>query len=82
MGKTSTSRPRTAEDIMALPVGPAFSFKDKIIDGKRWQIPVAPALKASFFGGDDLMAAKAEDGQWWSIGEYADGSWYRHRMLD
>ena len=76
------NRPTTPEEVMALPVGPAFSFVDKIIDGKRVSVPVAPRTKATFFGDDDMRACKDETGQWWVIGEYADGSWYRRRMHD
>jgi hypothetical protein len=75
MGKTSTSRPRTAEDIMALPIGPAFSTVEKIIDGKKVRVPVAPRTKVTFFGDDDIRACK-DGNTWWVIGEYADGSWF------
>jgi hypothetical protein len=71
-------RPATIEEMKALPIGPAFGTTEKIIDGKKVRLPVAPQMKASFFGNGDLMGYTDETGIW-SIAQYADGTWFRQR---
>ncbi len=71
--------PKTIEEMQALPIGPAFGFVTRVIDGEKMRVPVAPATKATWFEEDQPMGYSDETGLW-SLGQYADGSWYRRRV--
>ena len=45
----------------------------------RIRVPVAPDLVAFASEVDDLLAATDPEGQRWTLGRYADGTWFRKR---
>ena len=75
-----TAKPRTVDEIKALPVGPEFGMMDKVIDGKNYRVPFPRPTQATWFADDELMGYTDETGSW-SLGQYADGGWFRQRML-
>lgn len=72
-------RPRTAEAIMALPIGPAFGMREEVIEGRTIRRPIAPDVVAIFHEEHDIISVA--DGQGiWMLGRYADGRWFRRRV--
>ena len=74
------TRPTTAEELLALPIGPAFGQRTTTINGKTVNVPIAPHVQAVFHGDDDLVSACDQDGNRWSLGRYASGEWFRSRQ--
>lgn len=71
-------RPRTAEEIMALPVF-GFGMTERVIDGVTYRVPTMPAVQIVFHGPNDIVCCADETGAW-MLGRYADGRWFRRRM--
>jgi hypothetical protein len=72
-------RPRTMEDMVALPEGPEFGQMDIIVNGRKVVIPVAPAVMTFWSEEGDPLGYRDADHVHWSLGRYADGRWYRQR---
>jgi len=94
-------RPKTAQELLALPIGPAFSQEVFDLTEEDWArgfiefrglkhavsrrrarliIPIAPEVVVFASHDKDVMAANDADGEWWSLGRYADGSWFRRQV--
>lgn len=73
-------RPRTADEFAALPIGPEIGTREKTMpdDSKVW-VPVIRSAMTFFVSHDDPMGYTDADGVFWSLGRYADGSWFRQR---
>lgn len=71
-------RPRTPEDMAALPIGPEFGQDERVIDGRTVRVPVMRALAASWANEDAPVGYRDADGLW-VLGQYADGQWFRRR---
>ncbi len=69
--------PTTAARFMTLPVCDGFSAEDRLIDGRRVRVPVAPDLVAFTADDDTVMMCVDADGQGWRLARYADGTWTR-----
>ena len=80
---THTLPPKTSEEVAALPAGPAFGARETSdpITGRKTIIPVAPDVVASWHGADDPLSYVDSDGATWTVGQYADGSFFRSRSL-
>ncbi|WP_136617091.1 MULTISPECIES: hypothetical protein [Mesorhizobium] len=72
-------KPTTVDELKALPIGPEFGTTQKVIDGKTYTVPVPRPTQATWFADDDLKGYADETGSW-SIGQYADGGWFRRRI--
>ena len=76
---TDHPRPRTAEEILALPIGPAFGTEERLIDGVLRRCPVMVPVVAVYHGPTDIISCSDDTGMW-MLGRYADGRWFRQRM--
>jgi hypothetical protein len=72
-------RPRTAAQLRALPIGPAFGMREDVVNGQLERRPIAPACVAVYSEATDPISWVDADGAW-MLGRYADGSWFRQRM--
>ena len=71
-------RPRTSDDMAALPeVG--FGQEERVINGKRVLVPVAPDLVLFWSEDGDMVGYTDSDGTRWDLVKFADGSWSRQR---
>lgn len=73
------NRPRTAEEMAALPVGPEFGQTTRVIDGREARIPVMRAVQVFWSEDADILGYTDSHGQQWHLGCYADGQWFRRR---
>ena len=73
------TKPRTAEEIAALPIGPTFGTEIRVFDGKKVMVPVARPVKAIWFEEDEAQAYFDQAGVIWTLGQYDDGRWFRRR---
>jgi hypothetical protein len=71
--------PRTREEFLALPEGGGFGAEIRVINGKRYTVPIAPSVIAPWLADDAIRTLQDDDGVWWSVGRYADGQWFRRR---
>lgn len=62
----------------ALPIGPMLDAK--VADGKLYRAPSTLLDSASWFADGEPIGYADETGSW-QIGQYADGTWFRRRML-
>ena len=69
----------TPEELLALP---DFGFRKvtQIVEGKRIEYPVMPDVRAHAVTPDDLLCAHLPDGELYTFGQFADGSWYKKRV--
>jgi hypothetical protein len=74
-----TDRPRTVDQFFALPEGPGFGREKRCINGFTVLVPVAPEMVAFWSEDEDVISCLDYDGIRWTLGRYADGSWFRHR---
>jgi hypothetical protein len=72
--------PKTADDLLALPIRCGFSSVERIIDGRKVVIPVVPAMRAFWVEEDTVQGATDEDGQHWALCKDDDG-WCRKRVF-
>jgi hypothetical protein len=75
------ARPRTVDEILALPIGPAFGIDERLIDGVVRLVLVVPEVVAVFHGEHDVMMCADATGTTWILARYADGRWFRRRGL-
>ena len=73
--------PKTADELLALPIGPAFGSEERIIDGRLRIVPIAQAMRAFVIADDMALLAVDAAGDRWSVGQYADGNYYRRLFL-
>jgi hypothetical protein len=74
-----TPKPRTAEEIAALPEGGGFGMEERLIDGVLRRVPVAPDVVVIFHEQNDVISYVDQDGTGWKLGRYADGRWFKQR---
>lgn len=74
-----SEQPRTAAEILALPEGGGFGQRIEERDGKRVAIPIQDPEMCVFSEPDDVLFCADENGDYWKLGRYADGRWFRKR---
>lgn len=72
-------KPRTAEEIAALPIGPAFGVEERVIDGRTVRVPVFHGSVCVYHDEKDPIGYCDSDGVLWLLRCYADGTWFRQR---
>ena len=75
---STDSYPRSEADVLALPIGPAFSSREMMCDGRKVIVPVMSSIQAFFVEPDMVLMASNAKGRW-TIGRYADGRYFRRR---
>ena len=73
------SAPKTAEAVMALPIGSMLRVKEVVVDGRRMSRPVIEPARCRTMAPDDIAFVVDEDGSAWRPEQRNDGSWYRTR---
>jgi hypothetical protein len=73
-------RPTTGEEFDALPAGPAIGQDRVEIDGKLVTVPVMPSVVAFYSSDNEIVSHCDGDGTNWTLGRYADGSWFKRRV--
>lgn len=74
------NEPKTAADLLALPIRGGFDSVEKIINGKKVTIPVSPPMGAFWVGEDTVQRAIDENGVRWDLCQDKDG-WFRKRLF-
>jgi hypothetical protein len=74
-----TERPRTADEMAALPEGPAFGQTTRVIDGRTVRIPVMEPTAAYWCEDADIIGYTDQHGVRWTLGLHANGTWFRQR---
>lgn len=79
----------TQAELDTLPVG-AMRFVErpltledyaKGLRGKTVMTPIEEQWMVTRFSGDDILGYRSSDGQSYTFGQYADGSWYRELVF-
>lgn len=76
---TPPPRPRTAEEILALPIF-GWGITERVIDGTLYRVRTMPAVMCVFSEPSDIMSVTDHEGTW-MLGRYADGRWFRRQIL-
>jgi hypothetical protein len=74
-------RPRTVDEIAALPIGPAFGQVTMVVNGKTLKAPVMEPVDLFWSDDDDVLGYTDSDGAAWMLGRYANGEWFKRRCL-
>jgi hypothetical protein len=72
------NEPKTAAELLALPIRGGITFVERVIDGRNVRVPVAPDLRAFYCAEDTIMGAWDEEGREWKLGKDGEG-WFRMR---
>jgi len=76
----SIQRPKSFAEFMALPEGGGFGIRTE----NGVSVPVAPDVICFFSELNDLITVydqSGEEDQCWTLGRYADGTWFRREVL-
>jgi hypothetical protein len=101
--KTAPTRPQTAEQFFALPIGPAIGCEiydlteedlargviqvrgeTVVVSGGRprsLKIPTMPETVVVDYTAEEPLMWCNGDGDYWTLGRYADGGWFRQRKF-
>jgi len=75
------AEPKTAADLLALPIRGGFGQIERIIDGRRVVTPVRPPGDKAFYAAEDTCQRATDgDGAHWALCRDDEG-WCRRRVL-